>query len=435
MINTILRSRYKIIKQLGKGGFGETFIAEDLDMPTLPKPHCVVKYLHPDVINPDVIRLFEQEANILFNLGQHHDQIPTLNAYFYENNQFYLIQELIIGHDLSQEIITGKPWTESEGIKLLKDVLNVLSYVHENHVIHRDIKPKNIIRRKKDGKLFLIDFGAVKQVKQTVLKSGITTQTISIGTPGYMPSEQALGKPKYSSDIYALGIMVIQVLTGKLPTDLPEDENDEIIWRDLVNVSDKLGEILTKMVRFKASDRYPNAKEVLQVLNHQFFNIPLITAVPNIIQSPKLPIREYEQLEKFLIAKNWKEADQETGLIMLKIMNREQEGWLREEDCKNFPVKELKKIDDLWIKYSQGHFGFSMQKQIWIECGGKPGEYDHSIYCQMGVKLGWKVGKNWLSYSELDFNLNTEKGYLPRGVGNGLWLGVRWRISYIFSRL
>jgi WD40 repeat protein len=271
MIGTILKSRYRIIQQLGQGGFGETYIAEDLDLPMDPKPRCVVKRLQPAVIEPEIIRLFEQEAKILYHLGENHEQIPNLKAYFQENNEFYLIQSLIIGHDLSKEITQGKLCQEGYVIKFLKDVLNVLSYVHDNHVIHRDIKPQNIIRQKADGKLFLIDFGAVKQVKQqTVLKSGLTSKTVAIGTPGYMPSEQAVGKPKFSSDVYALGMTAIQALTGKLPTELSEDHDDEIVWRNLVNVSDNLADILTKMVRFKASERYRNAGEVLEVLNQVF---------------------------------------------------------------------------------------------------------------------------------------------------------------------
>jgi eukaryotic-like serine/threonine-protein kinase len=272
MIGTILKSRYKIIQQLGQGGFGETFIAEDLDIPSDPKPRCVVKRLQLAVIEPEISRLFDQEAKILYNLGENHPQIPNLRAYFQEQNQFYLIQDLIIGQDLSQEITQGKKLSESYVIKLLQDILPVLDFVHQNNVIHRDIKPQNIIRRQ-DGKLILIDFGAVKQVKQTVIKTGLTSKTIGIGTMGYMPSEQAIGRPKYSSDVYALGMTAIQALTGKLPHELPEDNNDEIVWKNLVNVSDNLATILTKMVRFRSRDRYTNAGEVLVALNQAFSSV------------------------------------------------------------------------------------------------------------------------------------------------------------------
>jgi len=172
MIGRKLRQRYQIIKKLGAGGFWETYLAEDLDIPVTPKPKCVVKWLKPKVIAPDIpqiplediVRLFEKEAETLYKLGQNHDRIPKLYAYFEQNRRLYLVQEFIDGHDLSQEITSGKQWSETEVIKFLEEILEVLAFVHQNNVIHRDIKPSNIMRRRCDGKLILIDFGLVKLV-------------------------------------------------------------------------------------------------------------------------------------------------------------------------------------------------------------------------------------------------------------------------------
>lgn len=270
MINTILKQRYKIIKELGSGGIGETFLAEDLDLPVTPKPKCVVKKLQPTSLDPVIIKLFEQEAQILYKFGEKHPQIPRLYAYFQENNQFYLIQELIEGKDLSQEIIDGKKLSESYAIRLLKDVLEILVYVHENNVIHRDIKPANIIRCY-DGKIVLIDFGIVKKINTTIMrKSGYVTHTVGIGTPGYMPSEQAMGKPKLNSDIYALGVTIIHALTDIHPTELEEDEDGELIWKNQVNISENLEKFLSKMVRYHFTQRYKDAKEALEELNKLF---------------------------------------------------------------------------------------------------------------------------------------------------------------------
>jgi serine/threonine protein kinase len=425
MIGTTLKSRYKIIELLGSGGFGETYIAEDLDIPTDPKPRCVVKRLQPDVIDPTVIRLFEQEAQLLYNLGKNHEQIPSLNAYFLENNEFYLVQDLIIGHDLSQEIIQGKKLSEDYVIKLLQDVLTVLSYVHNNDVIHRDIKPQNIIRRQSDGKLILIDFGAVKEVKQkTILQSGVTSKTITIGTPGYMPSEQAIGRPKFSSDVYALGMIAIQALTGKFPTELPEDHHGEIIWENLVNINAKLANIITKMVKYHFRDRYQNAGEVLQALNQDFSSLTLSAKPDNIIlQTLKA---DYHKLDELLAAKKWKEADQETANIMFKIMNRDKEGFLQEDDCKKFPKDELKILDNLWRNHSNGHFGFTVQKQIFtsVKIGGKKGKYEYDIWRKFGDEVGWRKEEIWLSNSEFSSEiLASKKGQFP-WLWGWLWVGL-----------
>ncbi|MCP2728899.1 WG repeat-containing protein [Limnofasciculus baicalensis] len=267
MIEQILRQRYKIIEKLGSGGVGETYIAEDLDIPVSPKPKCVVKRLHPKAIDADNQRLFQKEAEMLYKLGENHDQIPKLFAYFEENGEFFLVQELIEGHNLTEELIPGKPWSEAEVTQLLQEILEILAFVHQHNVIHRDIKPSNIMRRKADGKLVLIDFGAVKEVSNLKTNSNdSTTLTIGIGTFGYMPSEQALGKPKLSSDIYAVGMMAIQALTGISPKQLPEDENGELIWQNHAHISDELTNIINLMVRYHFNQRYQSAIEVLQDL-------------------------------------------------------------------------------------------------------------------------------------------------------------------------
>jgi serine/threonine-protein kinase len=296
MIGRKLRQRYQIIKKLGSGGFGETYLAEDLDIPVTPKPKCVVKQLKPKVIAPDIpqiplediVRLFEKEGETLYELGQNHDQIPKLYAYFEQNRKLYLVQEFIDGYDLSQEIISGKQWSETEVIKFLEEILKVLAFVHQNNVIHRDIKPSNIMRRRCDGKLILIDFGLVKLVNA----SGAVSSTIPIGTHGYVPIEQARGQPRFSSDIYAVGMTAIQALSGiDNPSKLPEDNNGEVVWRDRTSVSDWLANILTKMVRYDFRERYQSATEALQALNKVMALLPSSIAV--LIQKTPPPTAEF----------------------------------------------------------------------------------------------------------------------------------------------
>lgn len=270
MLGNTLGGRYQLVRHLGGGGFGQTYLAEDLHLPG--NPRCVVKQLQPRTTNPDALqaarRLFDSEAQALYVLGNH-DQIPRLFAHFEQDEEFYLVQELIEGEVLSQELRTRKHLSESEVINLLQDLLKVLEFVHQQQVVHRDIKPSNLIRRKSDRRLVLIDFGAVKQIGLHAESQGNrhTTVTLAIGSSGYMPNEQMAGKPRFSSDIYAIGMMAIQCLTGIYPEKLPEDpQTSEIIWRDQVQVSSEFADILDIMVRYDYRQRYPSAKEALEAL-------------------------------------------------------------------------------------------------------------------------------------------------------------------------
>ena len=269
MISQLIGGRYQIIKTLGSGGFCQTYIAEDTQK---FNARCVVKKLKPVSKQPEALsvatHLFEREAQTQYRLGNH-NQIPQLLAYFQENKEFYLVQELIEGHSLSEELPPGKQLSESEVIALLQNILEPLTFVHQQQVIHRDIKPPNLIRRHRDNKIVLIDFGAVKELAATEVLNpqGETKVITTIGTPGYMPSEQSTGKARFSSDIYAIGIIGIQALTGKMAQDLPEDtETAEIIWRDQITVSPKLAKVLDKMVRYDFRQRYRSAIEALEAL-------------------------------------------------------------------------------------------------------------------------------------------------------------------------
>lgn len=270
IVGATLRNRYSLIRQLGSGGFGVTYLAEDRDLPG--KPKCVVKHFKPRHPNPSTLPiskgLFDREADVLYRLGQEHDQIPQLFAHFEEDGEFYLVQEYIHGHNLSAEFKQNRCLPEPDVFNLLFSILGVLSVVHQHGVIHRDIKPPNLMRRHRDGKIVLIDFGAVKEVSTlTVDAQGQTSVTVVIGSSGYMPDEQANGKPKLCSDVYAVGMIGIEALTGIAPSKLPEDsETGEIVWRDRVNVSDSLANVLDTMIKPHFSQRYRSAAEALQAL-------------------------------------------------------------------------------------------------------------------------------------------------------------------------
>lgn len=290
----ILDGRYKIVDFLGSGGFGETYLAQDT---RCHNQNCVVKKLTPQSTDPCTLQiakdLFDEEAKVLHSLGNH-PQIPQLYAHFKENQEFYLVQEFIEGHDLSHEITLGTKLSEEFVTQLLQDILEVLVFVHEKKKIHRDIKPSNLIRRRQDNKIVLIDFGAVKQVTTLISTSqGQVSSTVAVGTPGYMPSEQAQGRPRFSSDIYAVGMTAIQALTGVMPKDFPEDFNGEVIWRNQVQISDRLANILTKMMRCHFGERYFSAAEALTALSP---TVAVSTQPPPL---PPLPPRLYQLLVVF----------------------------------------------------------------------------------------------------------------------------------------
>lgn len=267
----LLHGRYHLVKGLGKGGFGATFLAADLALPG--KPLCVIKQLRPNTDNPNFLtmarELFEREAKTLGRVGNH-PQIPRLLDYFEDRNQFYLIQEFVKGNNLQQEVKKQGVLNEAQAKQVLKEVLMILSAIHAQKVIHRDIKPANIIRREIDNRLVLIDFGVVKnQVNSVGASSNQTALTaFAVGTPGFAPPEQLAMRPVYASDVYALGVTCMYLMSGKAPKNMDCDPiTGDVDWFKYVNVSDSFAQYLTKMLEVAVKNRYKTADEALQALD------------------------------------------------------------------------------------------------------------------------------------------------------------------------
>ena len=241
MTAALLNHRYRILRSLAEGGFGKTFLAEDTQMPSRRK--CVIKQLKPMSVGaaspegnrPGIFAIIQQrfsrEAAVLESVSKGNEQIPDLYAYFSERDQFYLVQEWVEGQPLSA--VPQNVWTEDRVNQLVVDALKVLSHVHQRNIIHRDIKPDNIILRKTDQLPCLIDFGAVKEVMSTVVTtSGSPKTSMVIGTPGFMPPEQAAGRPTFASDIYSLSMTAIYLLTGRSPIEISTDSsNGRLLWQ------------------------------------------------------------------------------------------------------------------------------------------------------------------------------------------------------------
>ena len=292
MVTTLLNNRYQAIQVIGDGGFGKTFLAEDTYLPS--RRRCVIKQLKPVIDNPQMYQMvqerFQREAATLEHLGEGSDQIPKLYAYFSEDGLFYLVQEWIQGPTLTQKVEAEGPQSETTVSQILVSLLPVLDYVHSKRIIHRDVKPDNIILRQSNSKPVLIDFGAVKETMGTVVNAPNVNQSLVVGTPGFMSPEQAVGRPVYASDLYGLALTAIYLLTGKQPQELPTDpQTGKILWQQqAVNISSNLAAVLDRAIQPYAGDRYTTAQKMLNDLQHAAISSPPpATGVATVAVSPK----------------------------------------------------------------------------------------------------------------------------------------------------
>jgi eukaryotic-like serine/threonine-protein kinase len=260
LLGKLMRMRYRITEHLVSTEYSDTYLAEDENLPD--RPFCLIKRLKSQ--SEKTSQMYDRESRALYRLGQH-DRIPELLARFEEDGYFYLVYEFVEGEPIAQELIAGQPWEEKRVTAVLQDILEILVFVHQQDIIHRDIHPQNLIERKSDRKIVLIDFGAVKEINNSQ-NSG---QTKSHGgtQQEYIPPEQAIGSPRLCSDIYAVGMLGIQALTGMRPRQLRVDNKGNLIWRDRAKVCSQLADILDKMVLYTFGDRYPSAVEALEAIS------------------------------------------------------------------------------------------------------------------------------------------------------------------------
>ena len=294
MMSNLLDNRYRVTSVLGSGGFGETYLAEDTKMPS--NRRCVIKQLKPVADNPQMYELlqqrFQREAAVLETLGEESRYIPKLYANFTENGLFYLVQEWIDGLTLAETIESNGKWNEDAARKLMISILRTLIYVHDRGIIHRDIKPDNIILRA--GEPVLIDFGAVKETLNinTVPNSSQQVHSIVIGTPGFMASEQAAGRPFFASDLYSLALTAIFALTGQYPQQLGTDsQTGEVLWQSQVmEISANFKAIFTKALQFDPRDRYSSAREMLEAMQPEPLSSPLSGPLSGKVIPKSVPI-------------------------------------------------------------------------------------------------------------------------------------------------
>ncbi|ODG99678.1 serine/threonine protein kinase [Nostoc sp. KVJ20] len=275
-VGQVVDNRYQIIRQLGQGGFGRTYLAEDIK-----KSHqtCVLKEFAPQVQEHQDLQkakeLFEREANVLKKLQ--HPQIPRFHASLQvkigTKDFFFLVQDYVDGDNyyqlLEQRETQGKTFSEEEVITLLQQILPVLSYIHSRDVVHRDISPDNLIWRRSDNLPVLIDFGGVKQLpaSQGFWQTKLAENNTLLGKKGYAPEEQLRqGKAFFSSDLYSLAVTTLVLLTGQEPQKLYDSYQGIWGWGKQIHVSPQLEAVLKKMLAYKPSDRYQRSEQILKDL-------------------------------------------------------------------------------------------------------------------------------------------------------------------------
>ncbi|CAN1210596.1 serine/threonine-protein kinase [Tumidithrix helvetica PCC 7403] len=453
----VLKGLYRAIAPIAQGGMGRTFRAVDLGR---FDRLCAIKQFLPQVQSDRALQkateLFTREAEQLQALGKH-PQIPELIAYFEQDRCLYLVQELIEGQNLRQALTQFGAFNEQQILGLLANLLPVIQFIHDRNVIHRDIKPENIIQRQEDRSYVLVDFGAAKVFADPAMvgKTGTT-----IGSAEYVAPEQARGKAVFQSDLYSLGVTCIHLLTNLPPFDLYNDREDVWMWRSRVvtPISETLVRVLDRMLERAIARRYPSAIAILQDLKIPYANtIPLVNIQGNpnanfdanpiltLNSVPEAQVQlgdpdalplgmkgvndaEFFTLQEFLAKGSWQKADRHTNYLILKISKKENISNLRGEDITKFPCAELFAIDRLWTTYSNGHFSFSVQKEIWEGLGGGL-LYSEENYWQLAKtylkfsdRVGWtkkswlsalSSSPKWLKYQDLTFRLDAPKGHLP----------------------
>lgn len=300
----IIGDRYRIIRQLGQGGFGRTYLAEDLNR---FNELCVLKEFAPQVQGTYALQkgqqLFQREAGVLYKLQ--HPQIPNFRELFQANlegkGHLLLVQDYVAGASYRQLLNTrkqqGLQFNETEVTQLLQQILPVLDYIHSLGVIHRDISPDNIILRDTDYLPVLIDFGGVKQVAASIVSQfspadphATVLPVTRVGKIGYAPPEQIFsGVVSPQSDLYALAATALVLLTGKEPQDLINEQTLEWNWRREINLNPNLANVLDKMLMPRASDRYPSAHQVLQALNRNAPKPSTVQVPTTIVSKPPVP--------------------------------------------------------------------------------------------------------------------------------------------------
>ncbi len=269
MINQLIQERYFILRLLGTGGFGDTYLAKDLGRAS--NPLCIIKHLKPGSHTPAFLKkvrqLFQRQAEILRRLGDH-DQMPALVGHFEQDDEFFIVHDYAEGHTLDVEFKVDYRWSESQTTDLLREVLEILSFAHSQGVVHGDVKPENLVRRYRDNRLVLVDFATVKQEQtQVITADGDVHVSIAVSTPGYAATPDGFVIPDYGRDVQAVGFLGIRALTGMRLESIPKDpETGTLIWSSFALANFEFEDFVNQLAHPDPQTRFTNAADALRGL-------------------------------------------------------------------------------------------------------------------------------------------------------------------------
>ncbi|HBB34521.1 MAG TPA: serine/threonine protein kinase [Cyanobacteria bacterium UBA8803] len=388
------RSKYAIEKVLGQGGFGITYLVKDRQ----GNPF-VIKTLNDYLERQYNFAKYQQDfINEALRLAKfRHPHIVRVDEIIQEGEQWCMVMEYIDGENLAHWVWHQGMLPELEALRYIQQVGEALTLVHNSGLLHRDIKPLNIMMRKSSLDAVLIDFGIAREFTPNLTQTH--TQSLS---EGFAPIEQYDWRAKRGAytDIYALAATLYSLLTGEIPMPSPmRAYGMELAPPKRINpqISDRVNQAILQGMALKPEDRPQSVPEWLAMLD----NTPVM---------PGLSPGDYVRLRSLLAAEAWQEADKETAALMLKASGRE--GWLRVADIEKFPAQELKIIDQIWREYSGDCFGLTVQKRIWHSLGDIK-QTDWQAWCSFGDRVGWRWKGNWVSHDRLNFTPDAPLGELP----------------------
>jgi len=393
--------RYIIEGKLGEGGFGVTYLAQKASN----GQRVVIKTLKDELLSdPDFARYRERFLEEAVKLSVcKHPNIVQIDNYFSHDNFPCIAMEYVPGEDLCKLVKRRGILSETEALNYIRQVGEAVIVVHEKGLLHRDIKPPNIMVRDNQDAV-LIDFGLARGFIPD------RTQQMTFGlTHGFAPLEQYAETGRFAeyTDVYALAATLYYLLTITPPTPAYLRASNYPLkppYQINPNISDAVNRAIMEGMEMDAANRPQSVEKWLAMLPQATMSQPV-----NLISAKGV---DYSQLDRLLASGKWKEADEETLKKMLEEAGRTEEGWLKSEDIHRFPYEDLRTIDQLWVKYSNGRFGFSVQKRIYESLGGSR-EYDQKIWEAFIDRVGWRVNNRLLYYDQIKFSTLAPEGHLP----------------------